>query len=163
MRIRYFEELEREDKHKFEVDAYTNISMLSAKQMLKVFDGYRQLRIQLEEEDIYCLDREKAAKDRTKAIILGASFPKTYRRSSMGMSLTENEIKTRFVLVTSVVLSLLIHISFLSSRTAELNFWMGRLLLQYHEFHKEAQELINEFLNLDDSPAEPQNAFILSM
>jgi hypothetical protein len=40
---------------------------------------------------------------------------------------------------------------------------MGRVLLQYHEFHKEAQEIINEFLHLDDSPAEPQNKAILSM
>jgi hypothetical protein len=97
MRIRYFEELEREDKHKFDVEAYSHLSMLPAKQALKVFDGYRQLRLQLEEEDIYSLDREKAAKDRSKAIILGASFPRTYKRSSFGMSLNENEIKTRFV------------------------------------------------------------------
>jgi hypothetical protein len=143
IRIRYFEEIEREDKSKFDQNAYNNISLLPAKSILKVFDGYRSLKVSLEEKDVFSLDREKQAKDKAGAVLIAAFFPKTYARSSLGLGLGENEIRTR---------------------TAELNYWFGRLLLQYSEMGLEAQEMVNEFLELDEeNPAEPENVFILQM
>lgn len=75
-------------------------------------------------------------------IVVQASFPRTYTRSSLGLSLGENEIKTR---------------------TAELNYWLGNVLIRYNEYSSNVQDIINEFLNLDDSPAEAENRVILSM
>jgi hypothetical protein len=143
IRIRYFEEIEREDKTRFDQNAYNNISLLPAKSILKVFDGYRSLKVSLEEKDVFSLDREKQAKDKVGAVLIAAFFPKTYARSSLGLGLGENEIRTR---------------------TAELNYWFGRLLVQYSELSPEAQEMVNEFLELDEeNPAEPENVFILQM
>ena len=76
---------------KIDREAYSAISMLPAKKVLKVFDGYRQLKVQLEERNIFSQELKEKAKDVTGAFVIPANFPKTYKRSSLGLSLGENE------------------------------------------------------------------------
>lgn len=143
LRIRYFEEIDgREDLIKIDQAAYNQISMLPAKTILKVFDGYRALKTSLEEYEVYSMDKEKIAREKPSSILIAAYFPKTYTRSALGLGLGESEIRTR---------------------TAELNYWMGKLLQQYCELPSDAQDLVNQFLSIDDSPAEQENVVLSQM
>ncbi len=64
-------------------------------------------------------------------IILDCEFPRTHRRSSFGLALTEKQ---------------------LVSRTLLLNRWMGLLLQHYPKYPAKVQELISDFLGLTYFP-----------
>jgi hypothetical protein len=101
------------------------------------------LQQKLEEYKIFSVDRAHHSKSMNGCIVIEAKFPRTHKRSAFGISLTEKEIM---------------------QRTAELNHWLGALLAKFPQFTSTVQELIQEFLQLDDdNPAEPQNKVILQM
>ncbi len=62
-----------------------------------------------------------------QAIILDCDFPRVYRRSSLGFSLSKEHLYDRLVL---------------------LNHWMGNLLQHFYHFIPSAQEKIADFLGL---------------
>ncbi len=76
-------------------------------------------------------------------VVIDAIFPPTYTKSSMGISLNEQEKR---------------------ERVSMLNLWIGALLSKYHACTNEARDLIAKFLNMEeDNPAEPQNKWIMLM
>jgi hypothetical protein len=86
-------------KEKIDREAYDELSLHPGKSVDKVFDGYRTLKNTLEEKNVFSLDRKKAFKPKSpqdKLILIPVNFPKTYRRSSFGIGLGDNEIKTRY-------------------------------------------------------------------
>jgi hypothetical protein len=84
---------------KSNVDVVTFNQMQSAYHPVvvnKVFDGYRTFKQNLEQEDVYCHDSVPyGTKLSDTSIILEASFPKTYSRSSFGFGLSEAQFVQR--------------------------------------------------------------------
>lgn len=71
--------------------------------VMKVFDGYRSLMLDLEGLGVFPKDHSYKAQDydeddatRRRAIVIEAPFPKTFRRSSIGFSLTEQQLQMRY-------------------------------------------------------------------
>lgn len=113
----------------------------------KVFDAYRTMKENLESRfSIYShneIPTNIEADKRASLIIIEASFPRTYRRSTFGFQLSERQIQ---------------------ERGAHLNHWLGILLSKFHILPTDAQEYITEFLNIDpNDPAEPQNKIFSQM
>ncbi len=65
------------------------------------------------------------------ATVLNCGFPRTHRRSSFGIALTDRQ---------------------LSERTVQLNNWMGLLLQHFPRYPSSAQEMISNFLGLTYFP-----------
>lgn len=91
----------KEDVH--DIEAYTTkINGIPAISVAKVFDGYRTLMTDLEALGVFPRDHAHKAEafndddfTRRRAIVIDAAFPKTFRRSSLGFSLTEQQLQMR--------------------------------------------------------------------
>lgn len=77
------------------------------------------------------------------SIKVSAPFPETYTQSSFGIKLSKEQ---------------------LVSRCAKLHVWMGALLTSFHAYPKQTQELIQDFMGIEeDDPSEPENKIIMNM
>lgn len=72
--------------------------------IMKVFDGYRTLMLDLESMGVFPKDHAHKAQaydeddsTRRRAIVIDAPFPKTFRRSSLGINLSEQQLQMRYV------------------------------------------------------------------
>ena len=158
-----FDEVTFSLKHEMDaedyISKYVNQSTLYTVHVNKVFDAYRTLKETLESRyDVYChnelppgynfsgvLNDEFASGGKKESIVvIEATFPKTYRRSSYGVPLTEKQIQ---------------------DRGAKLNRWMGVLMSKFHLLPSDCQEyILCNFFNSDPlDPAEPQNKIIYQM
>lgn len=146
IRILPYTEVQYSQKAMIDIDAYLRTVSVGGSgpyhiSVTKAFDGYRALHKRLESFSIYCHDAKGIPTN--GAVIIEASFPRTFKRSSLGLGLSDSQLRTR---------------------TAELNRYMGALMTKYHLYPREAQEVINNFVLLDDdNPAEPHSKLLLSM
>jgi hypothetical protein len=106
------------------------------------FDRYRSLKQELESVGVFTRENIRGVNDYNDAmsklynggvnsilaIKLDCDFPRTYKKSSMGISLSESEIQ---------------------ERAALLNNWMGKLLKAFQKFSPAAQQKIVDFLELN--------------
>ena len=122
---------------------YEKISGIPPVMVAYAFDKYRSLKQDLETVGIFTKEKEcvKAANDFNErssklyaagstpvmAIVLDCEFPRTYTRSSLGLSLTDQQ---------------------LAERIALLNHWMGHLMKSFYKFSPTAQTQIIDFLGL---------------
>lgn len=74
--------------------------------IMKVFDGYRTLMLDLEAMGVFPKDHAHKAQaydeddsTRRRSIVIDAPFPKTFRRSSLGINLSEQQLQMRYVVV----------------------------------------------------------------
>eukprot|EP00981_Chlorochromonas_danica_P004836 scaffold967_cov173-Ochromonas_danica.AAC.47 len=145
LRVLPLNEVQYASKDRIDGDAYQKLICGNNNQpycisVTRAFDSYRTLKNELELCGVYCHDAKGI---RPTSIILEASFPKTYKRSSLGVKLTDSQIR---------------------KRQAELNRFMGSVLTKYHLYSNDAKELISNFFQLDeDNPAEPFGRLMLSM
>lgn len=105
------------------------------------FDKYRSLKQDLEETGVFTRDNTRGANEYNEkttklyssgsnpmlAIILDCDFPRTYKRSSLGFALSEQQ---------------------LHERRALLNNWLGNLLKAFLKVSPNAQAQITDFLGL---------------
>lgn len=70
--------------------------------IMKVFDAYRTLMLDLESMGVFPKDHAQKAQafdeddsTRRRSIVLDAPFPKTFRRSSLGFGLTDSQLQMR--------------------------------------------------------------------
>eukprot|EP01033_Poteriospumella_lacustris_P017323 gene17323-12381_t len=102
--------------------------------IMKVFDGYRTLMLDLEAMGVFPKDHAHKAQaydeddsTRRRSIVIDAPFPKTFRRSSLGINLSEQQLQMRVVM---------------------LNNWMGVLLRAFNSLPADAQQAILSFLGI---------------
>jgi hypothetical protein len=126
LRLLPYEEVMIDNKEEVDREQYISLfSTISPITISKVFDGYRTLLQELETCGIFSKDHTTKAQQynedeftRRRAIIIDAAFPKTFRRSSLGMSLTEQQLQMRVVM---------------------LNNWFGALLKMFVTMPNDAQ------------------------
>ncbi len=98
------------------------------------FDSYRTLEANL--------SSVLNANERTRSL-LTVPFPETYTQSTFGLSLSSQQ---------------------LVSRCAKLHSWISAVLGLYHLFPPAAQELLSNFLKIDEGdPSESENKVISNM
>eukprot|EP01031_Cornospumella_fuschlensis_P027566 gene27566-33292_t len=120
--------------------AYNTLTQTCLVSVAKAFDAYRSLHDDLQKHGVYSMDKKDKG---ARVCVVEARFPRTYRRSSWGIKMTDAQLLQRQVL---------------------LNRYMGALLSKFQTYPREAQELIKDFLMLDeDNPAEPHNKIIVSI
>lgn len=129
--------------------------------IMKVFDGYRTLMLDLEAMGVFPKDHAHKAQayddddsTRRRSIVIDAPFPKTFRRSSLGINLSEQQLQMRYVVVVVAdgwircVLSLFLSLSFSVYRVVMLNNWMGVLLRAFNSLPADAQQAILSFVGI---------------
>lgn len=122
-------------KDDLDPDAMARLSDIPPAAVTSVFDGYRQLMQDLETVGVFSKDHSSKAAifdedddNRRRSIVIDAAFPKTFRRSSLGLGLTEQQAAARVVL---------------------LNHWLGALLRSFRSLPSDAQALILAFFHLE--------------
>lgn len=104
-----------------------HVQQFTTIQTMKVFDSYRALKDKLEEEfGIFSNENTSKIVEYNEAdehilkpaIVVSAEFPKTYRRSALGIGLSEAQAQVRVVY---------------------LNHWLGELLKLFPKFPTKAQ------------------------
>jgi hypothetical protein len=102
IRILSFDEILYPEKEKemIDQDAYRQWLMQGSSSLSikvnKVFDGYRNFKLNLEKQKVYCHDFIPAGtKIDIESVVLDASFPPTLKRSGWGLGLTPAQIDER--------------------------------------------------------------------
>lgn len=86
-----------------DVAVYENrVATIPPISIMKVFDGYRTLMLDLESMGVFPKDHAHKAQaydeddsTRRRSIVIDAPFPKTFRRSSLGISLSDQQLQMR--------------------------------------------------------------------
>jgi hypothetical protein len=134
-----FQELEVSYKSDINQDQYIPFSCVPPISLTLAFDGYRNLKTELEQFGIFTRTNQSGANAYNEeiaqlyslesnkhmlAVVLDCEFPRTFKRSAMGISLSETQLQERCAL---------------------LNHWMGLLLKGFVSFSPKAQELLLTF------------------
>lgn len=103
IRILPFQEVVYPEKQKIDEEAYQQMqsgssssnNSASVLSVTQAFASYRALKNELESQGVYCHRSGVRPSEYKSVVVLDAVFPKTYRRSSFGVKLTERQLQTR--------------------------------------------------------------------
>lgn len=109
----------------------------------------------------------KAGVGENLQINIECPFPPSYKSSYLGVSLTEDQLQERFVLIFTICIRQggTTNNLFTLIRCYMLNKWMQAVFGSYPSFSPEGQSLISGFLSLEDNDevGEANKELILSL
>jgi hypothetical protein len=116
-------------KREVDVEAYEELHLQEQITITCTFNKFRDLKQELEKKGVASINSKADGKEIEH--VIAALFPKTYTKSSLGISLTDAELDERTIL---------------------LNNWLGGLLSTFSAMPDFAQDQVLAFLTLDGQP-----------
>jgi hypothetical protein len=94
--------IENENKKNIDLELYEKKLLKNeTKKVFYAFNEYRNLKNNLEVNNVFCKDFEKNKNllldKNNNIIIIDAYFPKTFKMSTMGFNLNENQLLERYL------------------------------------------------------------------
>lgn len=117
-------------RDEMDVEAYNELHLQQQVTLIFTFDKFRALKTELAAQGVGCI---KGRADKEKVHVVDSLFPRTYTKSSLGISLTDAELDERTIL---------------------LNSWLGELVGEFSSLSFPVQKLVQQFLGLEEDEEE---------